>query len=136
MPRTINEEGNTKKEKKYFQATGRRKTATAQVRLMPGKGIFTINHQEISEFDQDILLPLVITDQSGKYDISAVVVGGGITSQKDAIKLGIARALISSNEELRSTLRKAGLLTRDSREKERKKPGLKRARKAPQWSKR
>lgn len=135
MPQVI-KDTTTKKDKQYYQAIGRRKTASAQVRITLGKGQSSINHQEIDHFDQDVLLPLIITGQSGKFDISAVVTGGGMTSQKDAIKLGIARALIVFDANLKSSLRKAGLVTRDPREKERKKPGLKRARKAPQWSKR
>lgn len=121
---------------KYFQATGRRKTAIARVRLTPGKGLITLNNHEVEDLDNKILLPLIIADLRSKFNLSIITSGGGITSQKDAIKLGIARALIEYDSTLRPTLRKAGLLTRDSREKERKKPGLKRARKAPQWQKR
>jgi small subunit ribosomal protein S9 len=126
----------TKKENKFIPGLGRRKTAIAQVRLTAGKGIFTINSQQIDNPSPIILFPLVVTGQLGKFDVSAVVNGGGITGQAEAIRLGIARSLSQMDETYHSSLRKAGLLTRDPREKERKKPGLKRARKAPQWQKR
>ncbi len=122
--------------KKYFIGVGRRKTAIAQVRIIPGHGKIVLNQQELDQLPENVLSPLVLTGQKEKFDISIVTRGGGFSSQQDAIKLGIARALVVFDETLKPTLRKAGLLTRDAREKERKKPGLKRARKAPQWAKR
>lgn len=126
-----------------FLGTGRRKKAIARVRLIPnGKGIITINKKNIDEyFDHETLKfivrqPLVLTGNEGKFDITVNVIGGGYTGQAGAIRLGIARALIKSEENLRPELKKAGFLTRDSRMKERKKYGLKKARKAPQFSKR
>ncbi|MDO8513361.1 MAG: 30S ribosomal protein S9 [bacterium] len=129
---------NTKKtsDNKYVVGIGRRKTATAQARLTPGKGKLTINNQEIDKIEDKITNPLILTGQFGKFDISVMVRGGGMSSQTDAIALAISRAIIAHDESLKPTLRKAGLTTRDPREKERKKPGLKRARKAPQWQKR
>lgn len=134
MP-TIKED-QTKKANQYYTGVGRRKTAVAQIRLVPGKGKVTINGTEIANAQKNILTPFVITGQLGQFDMSAIVRGGGITAQSDAIRLGIARALVEFDESLKPSLRKAGLMTRDPREKERKKPGLKRARKAPQWQKR
>lgn len=125
-----------KMEKKYFVGIGRRKTANAQVRLHSGKGKFFINEKEIDAIDDRISNPLVLTGQLGKFDTTIIVRGGGFNSQAEAIALGVARALIDFDETLKPTLRKSGLVTRDPREKERKKPGLKRARKAPQWQKR
>lgn len=127
----------TKKQtNKYFAGIGRRKTATAQVRLYPGKGKMIVNDKEIEKIDDRINNPLILVGQLGKFDITVVAKGGGFNSQIDSIILGISRALIVYDETLKPTLRKAGLVTRDPREKERKKPGLKRARKAPQFSKR
>lgn len=120
----------------YIYGTGRRKTAVARVRLLPGgKGGLTINGKP-HEPNEIVDAPLVVAGQSGKFDISAVVVGGGMTSQLEAIRLGVARALLEMDESFKQGLRKAGYLTRDQREKERKKPGLKGARRAPQWAKR
>ena len=122
--------------------TGRRKTSVARVRLLPGNGKITINNRDIEEyFDFDTLKvlvkePLLITDTIDKYDVFVNVRGGGFTGQAGAIRHGISRALVESDEELRTALKKAGFLTRDSRMKERKKYGLKGARKAPQFSKR
>lgn len=120
---------------KYYCATGRRKTAVASVKLTEGTGIFTCN-KVVSKPSALILTPLELASKKGKYDITVKVSGGGKQSQLEAIRLGIARGLVKSDEEFRTTLKKSGLLTRDPREKERKKYGLKRARKAPQWSKR
>lgn len=120
---------------KYFYGTGRRKTAIARVRLYSGVGKITINGKE-SNLQDDAVSPLKLVGKLGSYDISITVTGGGTTGQSDAIRHGIARALIASNAEYRPTLKKAGYLTRDPREVERKKPGLKKARRAPQWSKR
>jgi small subunit ribosomal protein S9 len=127
----------------YFEGIGRRKEGTARVRVAVGSGKFTVNEKEAGNFFtrpgdmQAILSPLsaIGQDNSG-YDISVVVNGGGVTGQTDAVKLGLARALVKMNNEWNSAMRKAGLLTRDARIKERKKPGLKRARKAPTYTKR
>lgn len=119
---------------KYFRGIGRRKSAIAQVHLTKGKGVCTINGQTVTP-SEDWTQPLTLTGKSD-YDITVIVRGGGMTGQHEAIKLGIARALTALDAELKPTLRKAGLVTRDPRVKERKKPGLKRARRAPQWSKR
>jgi small subunit ribosomal protein S9 len=127
----------------YYEGVGRRKEATARVRLVKGSGQFIVNGKSMPDYFTreldftEVVLPLHATHQdSSLFDISAVVQGGGVTGQTDAVKLGLARALLSMNEEFRPLLRKAGLLTRDSRVKERKKPGLKRARKAPTYTKR
>jgi len=123
-------------------ATGRRKTSVARVRLIPGSGRIIVNKRDIDDyFDYDTLKvhvkePLILTDTLGKYDVIANVEGGGFTGQAGAIRHGIARALINADEELKPVLNKAGLLTRDPRMKERKKYGLKKARRAPQFSKR
>ncbi|MCF6463014.1 30S ribosomal protein S9 [Clostridium sp. Cult1] len=125
-----------------YIGTGRRKTSVARVRLIPGSGNITINKRDIEEyFDYDTLKvlvkePLVITDTLDKYDVFVNVKGGGFTGQAGAIRHGISRALINSDEELKPVLKKAGFLTRDPRMKERKKYGLKKARRAPQFSKR
>jgi len=128
--------------KEYYWGTGRRKTATARVRISPGKGIFMVNKRILEEYFprasiiKYIKTPLVVTDTLGQYDIYVNVKGGGFTGQAGAIRLGIARALVNANSDLRPILRKEGLLTRDAREVERKKYGLKKARRAPQFSKR
>ena len=122
-----------------YMGTGRRKTSVARVRLLPGSGKITINKRDIEEyFDFDTLKvlvrePLEITDTLDKYDVFVNVQGGGFTGQAGAIRHGIARALIKSDEELKPVLKKAGFLTRDPRMKERKKYGLKKARRAPQF---
>lgn len=127
---------------KYYNATGRRKESVAQVRLYGGKGKIIVNNKTSLEyFNSDILLenllaPLKLTGTVNKFDISVVVKGGGKSGQSEAIRHGISRALLKFNKDLRPTLKKEGFLTRDPREKERKKYGLKRARKAPQYSKR
>ena len=126
----------------YFYGTGRRKTAVAQVRLLPGNGAIIINgvpHEELfprPEHRQTILQPLLVTDNVSKFNAVVKVAGGGISGQSGAISHGIARALVRADENLKPILRQNGLLTRDSRVKERKKVGLKRARKAPQYTKR
>jgi len=126
----------------YFWGTGRRKTAVAQVRLTPGNGAIIINgvpYEERSprlEHHQAILRPLLVTESVGKYNAVVKVAGGGVSGQSGAISHGIARALVRADENLKLILRQNGLLTRDSRVKERKKAGLKRARKAPQYTKR
>ena len=125
-----------------YMATGRRKTSVARVRLIPGSGKIVINERDIDDyFDYETLKvmvrqPLVLTDTLEKYDVIVNVHGGGFTGQAGAIRHGISRALINADEELKPILRKAGLLTRDARKKERKKYGLKKARRAPQFSKR
>ena len=130
------------KKKVYYYGTGKRKTAVAQVRLLTGNGAIIVNGVPYDEHftrlahRQTIMKPLVTTETVGKYDAVIKVAGGGVSGQCDAICHGIARALLRKDEKLRSLLRKDGLLTRDSRIKERKKPGLKRARKAKQYTKR
>jgi small subunit ribosomal protein S9 len=127
----------------YYEGLGRRKTATARVRLFPGgDGSILVNNKPVDEYfsrDGDlkhVSEPLIITDNTGRFNVTVLVKGGGITGQAGAIRLGIARALLKVDPEHRPVLRKSGLLTRDARAKERKKPGLKRARKAPQYTKR
>ena len=125
-----------------YYATGRRKTSTARVFLRPGKGDITVNHREFSNyFPTDALRtqvkrPLLLTESGERFDILATVAGGGINGQAGAVRLGIARALVEFNAELRRQLKKDGLLTSDSRVKERKKYGLAGARKRFQFSKR
>lgn len=120
---------------KYIYARGRRKSASARLKLHPGQGKLTINKTETAE-NSDYTEIFSLVGQQNKWDIETYVHGGGVESQKGAIKLALARALVELDNGLKTTLRKAGFLTRDPREKERKKPGLKRARRAPQWSKR
>ena len=122
--------------------TGRRKKSIARVRIIPGNGNITINKRSIDDyFGREVLRtivrqPLVLTNTEGKYDIIVNVHGGGTTGQAGAIRHGISRALLTVDEELRGSLKRAGYLTRDPRMKERKKYGLKKARRAPQFSKR
>ena len=138
MPRTAK----SKTEKIMFYGTGRRKKSIARARLVDGKGKITINGISIDEyFSLDTLKyivkqPLTITNTLEKYDVICKVIGGGLTGQAGAIRHGISRALVEANEENRAVLKASGFLTRDSRMKERKKYGLKKARKAPQFSKR
>jgi len=126
----------------YFSGTGRRKEAVARIKLLPGDGAIIINGTPYEEqfprleHRRVIMQPLLITERTGKFNVVAKVNGGGISGQSDAICHGIARALVRSDERLKPLLRQYGLLTRDSRVKERKKAGLKRARKAPQYTKR
>ncbi len=126
----------------YYEGLGRRKEASARVRLYSGEGALVINDKPADEYFsrpidlKTMLTPLRVTGFEGKFDVSVKVKGGGITGQAGAVSLGIARALLVSDPELRKTLRQHSLLTRDARAKERKKPGLKRARKAPQYTKR
>ncbi len=127
----------------YYEGIGRRKTATARVRLHEGgSGQIIVNGKPYKEYfcrEVDwlrIMQPFEVTQTVGQYDVTVLVKGGGITGQAEAIRMGAARALLKINPDLRSVLRNAGFLTRDSRMKERKKPGLKRARKAPQYTKR
>lgn len=130
-------------EERYYYGTGRRKAAVARVRLYPGEGALTVNGKAAPEYfggrelhQKDVLLPLRLTNTLGRFNVSVRVVGGGVSGQVGAVRLGIARALTRVDEELRSPLKRAGMLTRDARVKERKKVGLKRARKAPQYTKR
>lgn len=127
----------------YYEAVGRRKRSTARVRLMDGSGNFVVNEKDGSAYFtrvgdlQDILRAFTaVGEDFGKYDVSVKVLGGGVTGQTEAVRLGVARALQSINADWTAVLRKNGLLTRDAREKERKKPGLKKARKAPTYTKR
>jgi len=127
----------------YFEGIGRRKQSIARVRIMAGSGRFIVNDKEAPSFftrlgDLDaILAPMKAAGQDTKtYDITVVVNGGGVTGQTDSVQLGLARALVKMNPENVSAMRKGGFLTRDARVKERKKPGLKRARKAPTYTKR
>ena len=131
------------KKKVQYWGTGRRKSAIARVRLIPGgEGAITINKKSIDEYlsletlKLIVRQPLVLTDSLAKYDVVVNVCGGGLTGQAGAIRHGISRALVEADAELRPALKKAGFLTRDSRKKERKKYGLKAARRAPQFSKR
>ena len=128
---------------KYFEGIGRRKESTARVRLMSGSGNFIVNEKDILAYFTrlgdvpEIIKAFDIANQSKEnYDVIVLVNGGGVTGQRDAVKLGLARAMVKMDEELRSPLRRSGYLTRDPRVKERKKPGLKRARKAPTYTKR
>lgn len=132
-----------KSAKTYFYGTGRRKNAVACVRIYPGKGQFIINDKSMDDYlgmetlKLIIRQPLIATGTEGKFDIICKVIGGGLSGQAGAIRHGLSRALISADEEaFRPILKKAGFLTRDSRKKERKKYGLKKARKASQFSKR
>ena len=125
-----------------YYATGRRKTSAARVFLRPGKGVITVNHREFEHFfptdalRAQVKRPLLLTETGDKFDILATVAGGGVNGQAGAVRLGIARALVAFNAELRRQLKKDGLLTSDSRVKERKKYGLAGARKRFQFSKR
>ena len=129
-------------EKTTFYGTGRRKKSISRVRLVNGKGNITINGKNIDEYfgvetlKVIVKQPLVATNTLDKYDVVAKVTGGGISGQAGAVRHGIARALLQANSEYRPTLKASGFLTRDARMKERKKYGLKKARKAPQFSKR
>lgn len=138
----MTEEKKVQKKGPYHYAVGKRKNAVAQVRLyLKGSGEFVVNKKPMKEYFHttyigNILTPLKLTGLNKKFDITVLVKGGGYSSQSDAIRHGISRALVDFDKELRAQLKKDGLITRDSRVKERKKPGLKRARKAPQWAKR
>ena len=127
----------------YYEAVGRRKESTARVRVTSGSGTFTVNEKEAGVYFprvgdlQDVLRAFnAVGQDANKYDITVKVNGGGVTGQTEAVRLGLSRALILLNGDWTSALRKHGLLTRDSRVKERKKPGLKKARKAPTYTKR
>lgn len=124
------------------QTTGRRKRAVARVRLRPGTGVVTVNGQPLDDYfpsrthRQNAIQPLAVVELSDAYDVDATIHGGGTTGQAGALRLGIARSIVALDEEHRPALRAAGFLTRDPRKKEIKKYGLKKARKAPQYSKR
>ncbi len=127
----------------YFEAVGRRKESTARVRIATGTGVFTINEKPVEAYfprTGDVPVILRTLEAAGQsptlMDITVKVEGGGVSGQRDAVKLGLARALVTMDEGLRPTMRDHDLLTRDARIKERKKPGLKRARKAPTYTKR
>jgi small subunit ribosomal protein S9 len=126
----------------YYYGTGKRKTAIAQVRLYPGRGEFLINDKSLEDafpwpaWQSTILEPMKVTDNEGKFNVVAKLHGGGVTSQAGALRHGITRALLLADAELRPVLKKHGFITRDSRIKESKKYGLKRARRAPQYTKR
>jgi small subunit ribosomal protein S9 len=127
----------------YYEGVGRRKTSTARVRLyVGGTGTMTVNDKPGEQYftrDVDraaVFAPLKVTGTEARFNVNVHVEGGGITGQADAVQMGMARALLKADPEYRSALRQFGLLTRDPRAKERKKPGLKRARKAPQYTKR
>jgi small subunit ribosomal protein S9 len=128
--------------KPLVQATGRRKTSVARVRLLDGTGQVTLNGKSLDDYFPEAahrnraLEPLKVADLEGRYDVTATLEGGGTTGQSDALRLGIARALIEIDPELRPTLKKAGMLRRDDRKVERKKYGLRKARRAPQFTKR
>lgn len=135
----------SEEKRQYYEGIGRRKRASARVRIYPGgdsEGTFTVNGKEVKDFfprygDYRILMgPLTDTELEGNMDVTVLIHGGGVTGQTGAVRLGLARALVKYDENLRGTLRANGHLTRDARVKERKKPGLKRARKAPTYTKR
>ena len=127
---------------RYYEAVGRRKRSVARVRLYPGDGQVVVNDKELQDYfgrlqdRMDVVAPLKLTQSDSSYNLSVLVNGGGVTGQAQAIRHGVARALLLADPDLRASLKRAGYLTRDPREKERKKPGLKRARKAPQYTKR
>jgi small subunit ribosomal protein S9 len=129
-------------EQHYYYGTGKRKTAVAQVRLYPGRGEFSINGKTLEDafpwapWQSTIMEPMEVTDNQAKFSVVAKLHGGGVTSQAGALRHGITRALLVADESLRPILRKHGFVTRDSRIKESKKYGLKRARRAPQYTKR
>ena len=132
----------TSEQQHYYYGLGRRKSAVARVRLYPGNGAFVVNGKPLDEvvfrasMRQELLRPLVVTETANRFNVQVMVQGGGVSGWAGAMRLGIARALVAADERFRRPLRQYGLLTRDPREKERQKPGLKRARKAPQYTKR
>jgi small subunit ribosomal protein S9 len=132
----------TTSKKQYFYSAGKRKSAVARVKLyQDGSGKVSVNGKDLKEYfvpeyKENALAPLVLADQKKSVDIEAQILGGGKAAQSDALRHGISRTLILFDPELRTTLKRAGFLRRDARIKERKKPGLKRARRAPQWKKR
>jgi len=135
-------QGKQGKNRQYHYSAGKRKTSVARVKIFEGgSGAFTVNGKEFKEYFKGVsrenaLAPLTMTDNAKVFDVEVTVKGGGKESQSDAIRHGISRALVLFNPDLRPMLKKEGFLRRDARIKERKKPGLKRARRAPQWQKR
>lgn|SRR5574341_954981 len=130
-------------ENQYYEGVGRRKSSTARVRVYPGgSGQFIVNDKPLAQYfprigdAESLTKPLDVVQLQGKLDVTVKVVGGGVSGQTGAVQLGLARALVKYDESLRPAMRQARLLTRDARAKERKKPGLKRARKAPTYTKR
>ena len=129
-------------EGKYTESVGRRKRAIARVRLFPGKGKIVINDRELKTYfplvklQEVVLLPLTMTGRKESVDVQVKVEGGGISGQADAVALGISRCLVTEDADVKGTLKKEGLMTRDSRRRERKKPGKRSARRSPQWAKR
>jgi small subunit ribosomal protein S9 len=127
---------------RYYEGVGRRKSSIARVRLFAGAGDFKVNERPVAEYFpvsrmfNQVTSPLKVTQNESRFAVSALVTGGGPIGQSDAVALGLARALLAADQAFKSPLRKAGLLTRDPRVKERKKPGLKKARKAKQYTKR
>ena len=142
MPRVAKSKVSVKSEKIYFYGTGRRKKSIARVRIIPGNGIITVNTKPLDNYfgletlKVIIRQPLTATNSLDKFDVICKVIGGGLSGQAGAIRHGLSRALVKANEEYKPILKSSGFLTRDSRMKERKKYGLKKARKAPQFSKR
>lgn len=133
----------TEKKSPFFWSVGKRKTAIARVRLYPaGSGEVTVNGRKLKDYFltpfqvENALAPLVLAQQKNAFNVEAQIEGGGMSAQSDALRHGISRGLLLSNPDLRGDLKRAGFLRRDARIKERKKPGLKRARRAPQWKKR
>jgi len=132
----------TEKQRPYFYGVGKRKTSIARVRVFTdGGGDITVNGQKLKEYFSGLQIenaaaPLALANVKGSTDVDVIVIGGGKSSQSDAVRHGISRALLLINPEVRGDLKRAGFLRRDARIKERKKPGLKRARRAPQWQKR
>ena len=131
------------KNRQYFWSVGKRKTAIAHVRMYPeGSGEVTVNNKKLKQYFltpfqiENALAPLALVERKNAFDIEAEIVGGGMSSQSDALRHGISRALLLVNPDFRPDLKRVGFLRRDARIKERKKPGLKRARRAPQWQKR
>ena len=141
LPRRRRENSMTAQQQ-YYYGTGKRKTAVAQVRLYPGRAGITVNEKPLEEampwsaWQAVVMEPMNVTESQGRFGVTAKIHGGGVSSQAAALRHGIARALLASDESLRGVLRQHGLLTRDSRIKESKKYGLKRARRAPQYTKR
>lgn len=127
---------------RFFQGVGGRKTATAQVRVMKGDGTITINGKDVKAYftmpkhQAVVRAALEVSDMQKAFSVTVIVSGGGISGQADAVRHGIARALVKSNEDFKKKLRASGYMTRDARHVERKKPGLKKARRSPQWAKR
>lgn len=129
-------------EGKYSEAVGRRKTAVARVRLYPGKGLIVVNGKEMPIFfpttklQEKVLGPLTVAGRNESFNIQVKVQGGGVNGQAEAVRLGIARCLLHEDQDLKTSLKKSGFMTRDARKRERKKPGKRSARRSPQWSKR